>query len=122
MNRKSHDALLALIQHALVIAFEAKVAITPGARFAADTIAGQLTGCIQAGFQINRVKWETPWVHLRFEDVAKAREYFGIDSIGYRLNPYSGKWNWHPDDAAQLMHMETAIKALHPTNFTIDPT
>jgi len=32
-------------------------------------------------------------VFCRFNDVEKARKYFGIHS--YQLNPHSGKWNFH---------------------------
>jgi hypothetical protein len=36
------------------------------------------------------------WVHCCFEDVAAARKHFKIDNIHQgRLNPFSGKWNWH---------------------------
>ena len=39
------------------------------------------------------------WVACRFDDVEKAKAHFGISNIGQgRLNPFSGKWNWHAWD------------------------
>ena len=38
-----------------------------------------------------RVHVYDDWIACRFEDVAKARE---VVRSG-KLNPYSGKWNWH---------------------------
>jgi hypothetical protein len=35
------------------------------------------------------------WVHCCFEDVAAARKHFGDHGFQCRLNPCSGKWNWH---------------------------
>jgi hypothetical protein len=36
------------------------------------------------------------WIACRFDDVEKAKEHFGVRGLGCgRLNPYSGKWNWH---------------------------
>jgi len=36
------------------------------------------------------------WLACRFDDVEKAAKLFGITTIQQgRLNPYSGKWNWH---------------------------
>jgi hypothetical protein len=38
------------------------------------------------------------WIACRFESVERAREHFGVTHIGVdRLNPYSGKWNFHAD-------------------------
>lgn len=35
-------------------------------------------------------------IACRFDDVKAAQVYFGVTRIGQdRLNPYSGKWNWH---------------------------
>lgn len=36
------------------------------------------------------------FIHCRFEDVEKAKDHLG-HSPNSRLNPYSGKWNWHFD-------------------------
>lgn len=40
-----------------------------------------------------------PWIPARFDDVDKACRHFGVsknDIMGsQRLNPCSGKWNWH---------------------------
>ena len=41
------------------------------------------------------------WVACQFRDGAldAAKKHFGITGIQQgRLNPYSGKWNWHPWD------------------------
>jgi hypothetical protein len=36
------------------------------------------------------------WLACRFEDVAAASKHFVIHTIQQgRLNPFSGKWNWH---------------------------
>ena len=35
------------------------------------------------------------WVHCCFDDVAAARKHFGDHGFQCRLNPCSGKWNWH---------------------------
>lgn len=36
------------------------------------------------------------WVHCCFDDVEKAKAHFNITGINQgRLNPCSGKWNWH---------------------------
>lgn len=35
------------------------------------------------------------WIACRWEDVERAREYFGVTRLSeHRLNPYSGKWNF----------------------------
>ena len=40
-----------------------------------------------------------PWIPCRFEDVEKARKHFGVSKNAImgpqRLNPCSGKWNFH---------------------------
>lgn len=38
-----------------------------------------------------------PWIAAVFIDVDRAREHFGARPGDHstRLNPYSGKWNWH---------------------------
>ena len=37
------------------------------------------------------------WIACRFHDVTRAAAHFGVTSITQqRLNPVSGKWNWHP--------------------------
>lgn len=45
------------------------------------------------------------WVACRFQgDLTLAKEHFGVRSLGQhlsdnsRLNPHSGKWNWHCHD------------------------
>ncbi len=36
------------------------------------------------------------FIACRFDDVEKAKKHFGITTIQQgRLNPFSGKWNWH---------------------------
>lgn len=36
------------------------------------------------------------WLACRFIDVAAAAKHFNVTAISeHRLNPYSGKWNWH---------------------------
>ncbi len=37
------------------------------------------------------------WIACRFEDVSRAREVLGVKpyQVSGRLNPYSGKWNFH---------------------------
>jgi hypothetical protein len=49
-----------------------------------QTVIGELFIHIQADF-----------VHCCFEDVAAARQHFGDHGFQHRLNPCSGKWNWH---------------------------
>ncbi len=37
------------------------------------------------------------WIACRFHDVERAAKHFGVTRLGCdRLNPHSGKWNWHP--------------------------
>jgi hypothetical protein len=42
------------------------------------------------------------WIACRFEDVGKAKGA----NLGDRLNPFSGKWNWHegPDELSMFEH------------------
>jgi hypothetical protein len=35
------------------------------------------------------------WIACRFEEVERARVHFKVRTLGHRLNPYSGKWNWY---------------------------
>ena len=53
-----------------------------------QTVIGELFIHIQSDF-----------VHCCFEDVAAARKHFGDHGFQHRLNPCSGKWNWHVWDA-----------------------
>jgi hypothetical protein len=45
----------------------------------------------------------SPWIACRFQDVAAAREHFGVTALcsWHRLNPYSGKWNFHDGETPQ---------------------
>lgn len=55
--------------------------------FTAQTICGPLTITPLDNF-----------IACRFEDVEKAKAHFGVrdyDVGAKRLNPFSGKWNWH---------------------------
>ena len=36
------------------------------------------------------------WIACRFEDVARAKQHLAHGHAD-RLNPHSGKWNWHGD-------------------------
>jgi len=40
---------------------------------------------------------EGPWIAARFVDIDQARKHFGVKENDFRsrLNPCSGKWNWH---------------------------
>jgi hypothetical protein len=41
---------------------------------------------------------DQPWLAAIWDDVEKARVHFGVKKVLpqlNRLNPYSGKWNWH---------------------------
>jgi len=41
---------------------------------------------------------DQPWLAAIWDDVEKARVHFGVNKVLPqldRLNPYSGKWNWH---------------------------
>lgn len=49
-----------------------------------------------------------PWIACRFIDVDKAKRRF---YIGQRLNPYSGKWNWHVFEFCQCATMFCKLSA-----------
>lgn len=59
------------------------------------------------------------WIACRFEDVEKAKQHFGIFNICQgRLNPYSGKWNWHcwefmTRDEVEKMHRTSKVSDAH---------
>jgi hypothetical protein len=56
--------------------------------FIVQTICGEL-----------RVHVYEDWYATAFVDTDKAKAHFGVTGIGQgRLNPHSGKWNWHPWD------------------------
>ena len=60
------------------------------------------------------------WVHCCFEDVAAARKHFGDHGFQCRLNPCSGKWNWHhfdvdPKVLAEKPTVEGHLKLLADT-------
>jgi hypothetical protein len=61
------------------------------------------------------------WIACRFEDVESARRHFGVDRLGHRLNPYSGKWNWNEGlgqdrEGVEMMvtQFSQAVRALLP--------
>lgn len=35
------------------------------------------------------------WIACCFDNVQAAKTHYGVTTLGSRLNPYSGKWNWH---------------------------
>lgn len=53
------------------------------------------------------------WVHCCFEDVAAAKAHFKVTGIcQHRLNPCSGKWNWH--------HWDVRLDDVHLTGVKRD--
>jgi len=51
-------------------------------------------------------------IYGRFEDVEKAKEFLP-HKFDDRLNPYSGKWNWHSrNDEAMLRHFDIELSPL----------
>ena len=62
------------------------------AEYKINTVAGSL-----------RVTVYDDWLACRFDNVAAAKaalpEYAGLGQRYARLNPFSGKWNWHGADA-----------------------
>lgn len=65
-----------------------------------ETTAGALDFCPQDN-----------WLACRFDDIGRARSVLGSD---LRLNPHSGKWNFHPEspDAAAVDDIRAAIGEL----------
>jgi len=54
-----------------------------------------------------------PWIACAFLDVEKARLHFGVspsDFFKFRLNPYSGKWNFHCEEWACRVRPSKADK------------
>jgi hypothetical protein len=56
-----------------------------------QTVAGPLEVTLYEGSDAG------PWLACCFADVGQAREHLGIRAgdCSTRLNPWSGKWNWH---------------------------
>jgi hypothetical protein len=67
-----------------------------------ETVAGALDLAPQDG-----------WLACRFVDVERAKSLLGC-TWGGRLNPVSGKWNWHPEhlDAAAVDAIRDGIAAI----------
>ncbi len=61
--------------------------------FEVNTVCGKLGINLCVGTHIHSI-------FCRFEDVARAKAYFGQkqNSYAHQPNPYSGKWNFHGDE------------------------
>ena len=88
--------------------------------FAFITDAGTLRGGLYLCSKLDGMrKWSPVWLHFRFDDVEAAKRVV----CSPRLNPYSGKWNFHLSgdrEAVQdvdIVGMVNEIRALNPTNF-----
>jgi hypothetical protein len=90
---------------------ELRAAIARGESFELQTKAGTLRGCAYAPERVtpNGRKWSAGWIHLRFDDVQRARLTLPHDT---RLNPYSGKWNWMETHREEAMWLENALEFL----------
>ena len=71
------------------------------------------------------------WVACRFDDVARAKIHFGyMPGVNSRLNPYSGKWNWHTWDVStepqskktfQRLINNLANRFMHEVEMILEP-
>jgi hypothetical protein len=77
-----------------------------------DTIAGPAFFRYYQAEQLNRVTFMSGWLHVRFDDVARAKNVPAISQ--QRLNPFSGKYNFPNLDSSGAMHCETELARLAP--------
>lgn len=56
------------------------------------------------------------WIACCFDDVAAAKQHFPpVFGLGHdRLNPYSGKWNWHYFSLPDWSDFRSALKDILP--------
>lgn len=78
-----------------------------------DTVAGRAFFRYYPAEQLNRVTFMSGWLHVRFEDVVRAKSAPAVSQ--QRLNPYSGKYNFPNLDSSGAMHCETELARLAPT-------
>lgn len=78
-----------------------------------ETAAGPAFFRYSPAEQVNRATIVYGWLHVRFDDVARAK---GAATVSrQRLNPFSGKYNFASLDAAGAMECESALAKLAPT-------
>lgn len=94
--------------------------IASGAMFYVDTDVGILRGALHGPTQVSPRRWMGGWVHFQFDNVDRAKTKFESGS-GYRLNPYSGKWNWHFGDGSILSYMVDELSRVNARNFRLTP-
>lgn len=96
---------------------ELRQAITDGATFELTTTAGLLRGAVIPPMRQGN-RWCEGWLHLRFEDVARAREALPMDP---RLNVHSGKWNWMHSNLAEPWWLRHDLADLQASGLTLCP-
>ena len=113
------------IAAALIVALnlttgEEAAAINEGRGFRFMTDAGIVEGHIIHGhpeFKTNR--YLPGWVHFCFADPMRANSC-SVLSIGNRLNPYSGKWNWmFTGETRELESMIYSLQCINPRGVEI---
>src|SRR5690348_16997918 len=70
-----------------------------------DTVAGPAFFRYYPAERLNRATFMSGWLHVRFHDVARAKNVTAISQP--RLNPFSGKYNFPNLDSAGAMQCET---------------
>lgn len=99
--RKSEKSYLAKVLAPMLVKIGAVKHSDSRPEYKINTILGELFIHIQ-----------DDWVHCCFENVDAAKRHFGVTGISAnrRLNPYSGKWNWHHWDVRVDDHTLTGVK------------
>lgn len=87
-----------------------------------DTDAGLMTGSIYLSEDTHSPRLRSHgWLHARFADVEKAKTVLPSGPVS-RLNPYSGKYNFHftgDDCASQFFFMVRELHSLNPRNLVL---
>lgn len=110
-SKKQHEVFNKKV-HRLLIGLGATQPGKWSYKYAIETMAGSLYLSIHEA-----EKSAVFSVYCRFENPEKAKEIFGDGTYG-RLNPYSGKWNYHEYEAENLLQsLETNLtRILEPVN------
>jgi hypothetical protein len=100
-------------------------ALLEGRDVTVDTKAGALRVKYSAGEKSCMFKgYMPPVVYCRFDDVEAARKWFGVGQYDHdsRLNPHSGKWNWHfaPQETGLCYeYLSYSLSRLNPSNLRV---
>ena len=82
--------------------------------FRCDTDYCIMTGSFHRGYDVSPRKATASWVHFRFDEPARACASDNFPDM-FRLNPYSGKWNFmtFDDIANSPEYMASVLKKLN---------